>query len=282
MRSRPSWRPAASSRSAPAAELAADPTSRASARAVLGSFRPLSEASMFDPFRKDLLAGKTTIITGGGSGLGRSMALRMAGLGAKVAVLGRRPEPLEETARAIRDAGGAAVGGALRRARSGGGGRRLRRASRRSSVPRTSSSTTQPATSWPRARTSRPTPSTRSCRSSCTERSTARASWGAGSSSARRRARCSRSSPRTPPPAPRSCCPPPPPRPGVLAMMRSPGGGVGGLRHPPERDRPRPLPHRGRVQPADAGLGAREAGPRAASPGGASASTGSSRTSWPT
>ena len=65
---------------------------------------------MFDPFRKDLLAGKTTIITGGGSGLGRAMALRMAGLGAKVAVLGRRPEPLEETAKAIRDAGGAALG----------------------------------------------------------------------------------------------------------------------------------------------------------------------------
>lgn len=65
---------------------------------------------MFDPFRKDLLAGKTTIITGGGTGLGRAMALRMAGLGAKVAVLGRRPEPLQETAKAIRDAGGAAVG----------------------------------------------------------------------------------------------------------------------------------------------------------------------------
>jgi NAD(P)-dependent dehydrogenase (short-subunit alcohol dehydrogenase family) len=64
---------------------------------------------MFDPFRKDLLAGKTTIITGGGTGLGRAMALRMAGLGAKVAVLGRRPEPLQETAKAIRDVGGAAV-----------------------------------------------------------------------------------------------------------------------------------------------------------------------------
>jgi NAD(P)-dependent dehydrogenase (short-subunit alcohol dehydrogenase family) len=59
-----------------------------------------------DPFRKDLLAGKTTVITGGGTGLGRSMALRMAGLGARVAVLGRRPEPLQQTAQAIRDAGG--------------------------------------------------------------------------------------------------------------------------------------------------------------------------------
>lgn len=62
----------------------------------------------FEPFRKDLLAGKTTIITGGGSGLGRSMALRMAGLGARVAVLGRRAGPLAETCEAIRAAGGRA------------------------------------------------------------------------------------------------------------------------------------------------------------------------------
>jgi NAD(P)-dependent dehydrogenase (short-subunit alcohol dehydrogenase family) len=62
----------------------------------------------FDPFRKDLLAGKTTLVTGGGTGLGRSMALRMASLGAKVGLLGRRPEPLEETAGAVRAAGGQA------------------------------------------------------------------------------------------------------------------------------------------------------------------------------
>ena len=64
----------------------------------------------FEPFRKDLLAGKTTVITGGGSGLGKSMALRLGGLGAKVAVLGRRTEPLQETAKAIRDSGGQATG----------------------------------------------------------------------------------------------------------------------------------------------------------------------------
>jgi NAD(P)-dependent dehydrogenase (short-subunit alcohol dehydrogenase family) len=61
---------------------------------------------MFDPFRPDLLQGKTTIVTGGGTGLGRSLALRFAGLGAKVGILGRRPEPLAETVEAIRDAGG--------------------------------------------------------------------------------------------------------------------------------------------------------------------------------
>jgi NAD(P)-dependent dehydrogenase (short-subunit alcohol dehydrogenase family) len=65
--------------------------------------------AMFDPFRPDLLAGKTTVITGGGTGLGRAMALRLAGLGARVGVLGRRPQPLDETAGAIRAVGGTAA-----------------------------------------------------------------------------------------------------------------------------------------------------------------------------
>ena len=63
----------------------------------------------FEPFRKDLLAGKTTVITGGGTGLGRAMAQRMAGLGARVGVVGRRREPLEDTVGAIRSAGGQAA-----------------------------------------------------------------------------------------------------------------------------------------------------------------------------
>ncbi len=68
-----------------------------------------NRAMPFEPFRPDLLAGRTTVITGGGTGLGRSMALRMAGLGAKVALLGRRPQPLEETAAEIRKANGVAA-----------------------------------------------------------------------------------------------------------------------------------------------------------------------------
>jgi NAD(P)-dependent dehydrogenase (short-subunit alcohol dehydrogenase family) len=62
-----------------------------------------------EPFRPDLLAGKTVMVTGGGTGLGRSMAQRMAGLGAAVAVLGRRTAPLQETASAIREGGGRAA-----------------------------------------------------------------------------------------------------------------------------------------------------------------------------
>jgi NAD(P)-dependent dehydrogenase (short-subunit alcohol dehydrogenase family) len=64
---------------------------------------------MRDPFRPDLLEGHATVITGGGSGLGRSMALRLAGLGSRVAVLGRRADPLRETAKAIRAQGGVAA-----------------------------------------------------------------------------------------------------------------------------------------------------------------------------
>lgn len=62
-----------------------------------------------DPFRADLLRGKITVITGGGTGLGRAMALRLSGLGAKVALLGRRPDPLEATAQEIRAKGGEAA-----------------------------------------------------------------------------------------------------------------------------------------------------------------------------
>jgi len=57
----------------------------------------------------DLLAGKVAWITGGGTGLGRAMAVRFAGLGARLALSGRREEPLEETAAEIRSAGGRAM-----------------------------------------------------------------------------------------------------------------------------------------------------------------------------
>jgi NAD(P)-dependent dehydrogenase (short-subunit alcohol dehydrogenase family) len=54
----------------------------------------------------DLLSGKIAWITGGGTGLGRAMALRFASLGAAVAVSGRRVEPLEAVAGEIVAAGG--------------------------------------------------------------------------------------------------------------------------------------------------------------------------------
>jgi NAD(P)-dependent dehydrogenase (short-subunit alcohol dehydrogenase family) len=56
-------------------------------------------------FEKDLLKSRTILITGGGTGLGRSMALRFAELGASVFLVGRREDPLKETAGAIRAKG---------------------------------------------------------------------------------------------------------------------------------------------------------------------------------
>jgi NAD(P)-dependent dehydrogenase (short-subunit alcohol dehydrogenase family) len=52
--------------------------------------------------------GKTVLITGGGSGIGRATALAFAAEGATVAVAGRRREPLDQTVRLIDDAGGQA------------------------------------------------------------------------------------------------------------------------------------------------------------------------------
>ncbi|MBN1594161.1 MAG: SDR family oxidoreductase [Candidatus Coatesbacteria bacterium] len=43
------------------------------------------------------LIGKTAVVTGGGTGIGKAIALRLAQEGANVAICGRRKGPLEET-----------------------------------------------------------------------------------------------------------------------------------------------------------------------------------------
>src|SRR5579862_2463905 len=59
-------------------------------------------------YQPNLLKGRTILITGGGTGLGRSMAMRFAELGANLFLVARREEPLKETVEAIRTHGAGA------------------------------------------------------------------------------------------------------------------------------------------------------------------------------
>lgn len=60
----------------------------------------LTHPSAYNP---SLFAGKSVLVSGGGTGIGRAIAVLYARLGAQVTICGRREEPLQETAALIRE-----------------------------------------------------------------------------------------------------------------------------------------------------------------------------------
>jgi NAD(P)-dependent dehydrogenase (short-subunit alcohol dehydrogenase family) len=60
-------------------------------------------------YKNDLLKGKVAIVTGGGTGLGKSMTTRFSELGATVIICSRKLEVLEHTAKEISDLTGNVV-----------------------------------------------------------------------------------------------------------------------------------------------------------------------------
>ncbi|HEY3133809.1 MAG TPA: SDR family oxidoreductase [Gemmatimonadaceae bacterium] len=65
---------------------------------------------MSEVFGAKLLAGKTAVVTGGGSGINLAIAKRFAQSGAKVALIGRTKEKLDSAASEIAKTGGVASG----------------------------------------------------------------------------------------------------------------------------------------------------------------------------
>ena len=65
---------------------------------------PVEEARQ-NPFAQTLLRGKTAIITGGGTGIGKATAKEMLELGARVVIASRKPEHLEPTVAELRALG---------------------------------------------------------------------------------------------------------------------------------------------------------------------------------
>jgi NAD(P)-dependent dehydrogenase (short-subunit alcohol dehydrogenase family) len=73
----------------------------------VGPVSPATSPEALAVLADGALAGRTALVTGGGSGIGRATALLLSRLGARVVVVGRTPDSLEETVALDVAAGGA-------------------------------------------------------------------------------------------------------------------------------------------------------------------------------
>ncbi|MCD9624143.1 SDR family NAD(P)-dependent oxidoreductase [Rhabdothermincola salaria] len=69
----------------------------------------MDDVGPLDCFAPDILEGQTAIVTGGGTGLGREVALALARLGADLVIASRDPSNLEVTAQEIEASGRSCV-----------------------------------------------------------------------------------------------------------------------------------------------------------------------------
>lgn len=65
----------------------------------------MDAAAIAQVFKRDAVAGRVALVTGGGSGIGQEIALKLGEYGAKVAVMGRRAAALEGTVAALKARG---------------------------------------------------------------------------------------------------------------------------------------------------------------------------------
>ena len=61
-------------------------------------------------FKKDLLKNKVVLVTGGGSGLGKSMATRFGNLGANLVIGSRRADVITQAAQELEQTGAEVLG----------------------------------------------------------------------------------------------------------------------------------------------------------------------------
>mmetsp|Transcript_7708 Transcript_7708/g.18896 ORF Transcript_7708/g.18896 Transcript_7708/m.18896 type:complete len:302 (-) Transcript_7708:1150-2055(-) len=69
----------------------------------MSSFKPVVPSNWKSCFRDDLFENKVALVTGGGTGIGRSITIELASLGATVVIASRSVEKCEKTAKEINE-----------------------------------------------------------------------------------------------------------------------------------------------------------------------------------